>query len=390
MSFLKDKIGPVGKATCGREVDAIYARYGILRNPFPSAGQTWDHPRMLTSVDDEIIPYIQAYNREHTSQVLIIEGTQGVGKTNLLNFYDKELTDLYSDAGFYLIRYFADPEPGFDKMLVRLLQELGIDFLKNIGMTLAQQGDIDKSRIIDLARSSDMRIVLHNLARSSQEDADHFDLTANAALEWLLGFRLLKRHREFFRGLQFRLDTVESKTVALRDLVFCSTELEVLKGLILLFDELEKQDYSRSKMQLLRFLSAIRALIDALPKYLLLMTAMTPESRQRYFAMLPAFSGRLQNRIEIEPLKDEKSAVDLYKFYLKHSQNEAEKKRGRDAVSDKRPVIKRDNVVLTFNKLMEEARNRGDEGVRQRDFLNKLHKLAESEIQFGSTENKFS
>ena len=99
------------------------------------------------------------------------------------------------------------------------------------------------------------------------------------------GLRVLNRHRDLL-GVKFRLDTVESKTQAFRDIVYVSVELKILRGIFLLLDELEKQDYSLSPTPVLRYLSAIRALIDALPTNLFLMMALTPEARRRYFTML--------------------------------------------------------------------------------------------------------
>ena len=41
--------------------------------------------------------------------------------------------------------------------------------------------------------------------------------------------------------MDYRLDTVESRTQALRDIVYVSERLGLLKGILLLLDELEKQ-----------------------------------------------------------------------------------------------------------------------------------------------------
>ena len=358
-----------------------FATYGVVDNPFPSASQTQGHPHMETEADNKIVNYVRVYDRNRSTQVLVIEGDQGTGKTNLLNYYEQQFKELYPESeGFYIIRYLADPEPGFDKMLARILQELGCVFVKKVGEAIAdQQSDVDRDAIIDTARSSDMRIVLRSLGRAAREPEDSLDRTADAAIEWILGSRLLKRHREALGQIQFRLDTVESKTQALRDLVFCSAELNVLKGLILLLDELEKMDDTTSKMAVLRFLSAIRALIDALPQYLFLMAAMTPEARRRYFAMLPAFAGRLQNRIELPYLTDRETALKLYQFYLEAARKRAALKQGWKAAGA-RPVISDERVAAAFDEHFKAAQSRGDAGIRQRDFLNVLHQLAEDAL----------
>lgn len=353
--------------------------YGIIDNPFPSASQTQDHPHMETDADDKIVDYVRAYDQHKSTQVLVIEGDQGTGKTNLLNYYERQFEDIYPERdGFYIIRYYADPEPGFDKMLARILEELGPEFIKKVARTMAEHNDVDS--IVDIARMSDMRTVLRSLYKSAKKDEVTLEKTAEASIEWILGFRLLKRHREMLGPVHFRLDTVESKTQAFRDLIFCSVKLKVLNGLILLLDELEKTDNTTSKLTVLRFLSAIRALIDTLPEYLFLMAAMTPEARRRYFEMLPAFAGRLQNRIELPYLKDKQTALKLYEFYMNKAQEKAISRQGQKPPRDTQPVITKEDAAESFDNCLKTAQERGDEGVRQRDFLNELHKKTEKII----------
>lgn len=382
---LRDEIRGAGSGAEAASPDtARFDEFGIVDNPFPSASQTQGHPHRKTDADELIIPYIKNYHNERSSQVLVIEGDQGTGKTNLLNYYEREFRELYREEdGFYIIRYYADPEPGFDKMLARILEELGSSFVKQIGQAIAELDDPRADAIFEIARPGDMRTVLQRLCESAKRPGGVPDDTAEAAIEWILGFRLLKRHREALGQIHFRLDTVEARTQALRDLVFCSAELGVLNGLILLLDELEKQDDTKSKLTVLRFLSAIRALIDALPRYLFLMAAMTPVALRRYFEMLPAFAGRLQNRVELRFLESRDTAVELYRFYLEEAKSKARSKEGRIARSDVRSVrsvVSESQAASAFDELMESARNRGDEGVRQRDYLNALHKLADEAL----------
>jgi hypothetical protein len=98
--------------------------------------------------------------------------------------------------------------------------------------------------------------------------------------------------------------------------VFFSAELGELRGIFLLLDELEKQDFSLSKTVVLRYLSALRALIDALPKYLFLMVALTTDALQRYREMLPALKGRLANEVKLSPIRDEEEALKYWRFTM--------------------------------------------------------------------------
>ncbi len=357
----------------GHDATAIlYQTFGLLKNPFPPAGEPSGHPHMPTKAEETINDAVVVFHRDRTSQVLLVEGTQGVGKTNLLSFFQGELQDAYQDdKAFYIIRYYPDPEQTFDGIIRRLFQELGAGHLCRIASKLASLGGQAREKIIEQASGHEMRLVLHSLAREERSAGGTIEETNESvllALDWLVGMRVFKRHRELL-GVQFRLDTVESKTQALRDLVFCSSNLDLLKGIFLLLDELEKQDYSVSKVLVLRYLSAIRALIDSLPKHLFLLVALTKSARRRYFEMLPAFAGRLQNIVSLEA-----------KFYTNRAIEETRGDVRAAGVAGTRPIVTDAEVRDIFRKLYELSSEKGLEGVSHRDYLNALFLLAESKI----------
>jgi hypothetical protein len=335
---------------------------------------------MPTSAEEKIDDAVVVFHRDRTSQVLLIEGTQGVGKTNLLTFFQAELQDAYQDdKAFYIIRYYPDPESSFEGIIRRLFQELGESHLAHIGTLLASKTPLEREKLVNKASGHEFRLVLYSLFRTATEaNTDTLKECSQLALEWLLGLRLVKRHREVL-SVQFRLDTVESKTQALRDLVFCSSELGLLKGIFLLLDELEKQDYSVSKMTLLRYLSAIRALVDSLPRHLFLLVALTKTARSRYFGMLPALAGRLQNIVSLEPLMNEVEALDFARFYIEHAKSEAAQSH-RTMKPGKEQLLSDKQIRKEFRELYELSGEKGLEGVSHRDFLNRLHMLAEASI----------
>jgi hypothetical protein len=207
----------------------------------------------------------------------------------------------------------------------------------------------------------------------------------NAALmlEWLLGFRLLKAHREAL-GVQFRLDTVESKTAALRDLVLVSSEAGILKGIFLLLDELEKQEGVIGPTAITRYLSAMRAIIDALPRHLFMMIAITPDALRRYSAAVPAFRSRLQNQISLAPLASLAEATELAEFYVATARAEARNAPRRTGTrAGGQALVSAEEIKDIFSSLRQAAERRGDTGVRQREFLHRLHTVAEERLQGG-------
>ena len=374
--------------SAGAGVRARYAKYGILDNPFPAAGQPSGHPRMEDGIDDEVEHRIRQFETDNrSSQVLVIEGTQGVGKTNLLSYYEQQFHDYYEeDDTFYIIRYYPDPEPSFDSVLRKIFYSFDQSHFEKIGTKLAESSRHTRDQAKEAARSHEVRIVLNSLEKAGRKnDAEDLEECARLALEWFVGLRILKRHREVL-GVNFRLDTVESRTQALRDVVYVSEKLDLLKGILLLLDELEKQDYSLSKTPVLRFLSAIRALIDALPRCLFLMLAVTPQARMRYFAMLPALAGRLQDTLTLSPIDDLDEAKKLYTFYIQEARrNSRLDDRAEDRKQGKMRLFDEGEIGYIFDDLLERSERRGIEGITQRDFLHRLHAEWDKKIREGNT-----
>lgn len=354
-----------------RAVERLYERFGVVANPFPASNQTSANPRRPLAADEQAERRIVTFLRDRRSQVVVISGTQGVGKTNFLNHFESEIRDVLADrGGYYVVRYLADPEASFEGTTRRLFEELGTERL----YALVEKLKGDQSPIDEQVRSHDMRTALYRLIQADQPQLD-------LMLQWLLGLRLLKVHRQAL-GVQFRLDTVESKTAALRDMVQVSGRAGVLDGIFLLLDELEKQDGVLGPTAVVRYLSAVRSVVDALPERLFLMIGISPDALRRYSAALPALRGRLQNRIELEPLQDADEAWELAKFYMESARRSAERE-GRGTVNG-RWIVTRDDAIGDFDRLYSRATRRGNAGVIQREFLHELHVRAETVIQGGA------
>ena len=362
---LRDRLRKNGNADArGR----LYDRYGILENPFPASNQTTDNPHHPLPVDEEVEDRIFSFLDNRRSQVVVVVGTQGVGKTNCLNHFEEEIKGARRELdGYYVVRYLADPEASFEGTTRRLFEELGVEHLEKLAAALRSKGSP-----IEQARGHDMRTALRRLAQSDD------DATAKLMMEWLLGHRLLKAHRLSLE-VQFRLDTVESKTAALRDLVQVSGEAGVLEGIFLLLDELEKQGGVLGPRAIIRYLSAVRAIVDALPKRLFLMLAVTPDALERYSFSLPALRSRLENRIELSPLTEIDDAVKLAQFYIDDARRRARRSQPKEGGAEQ--IVRRQEIENLYRELESEATKRGDTGVRQREFLHRLHTLAERTVQ---------
>ena len=355
-----------------RNADArgrLYDRFGILENPFPASNQTTDNPHYPLPVDEEVEDRIFSFLGNRRSEVVVVVGTQGVGKTNFLNHFEEEIKSVRRELdGYYVVRYLADPEASFEGTTRRLFEELGVEHLHKLAEALRSQGSP-----IEQARGHDMRTALRRLVQSDDDDD-----AAKLMMEWLLGHRLLKAHR-LSLGVQFRLDTVESKTAALRDLVQVSGEAGVLEGIFLLLDELEKQGGVLGPRAVIRYLSAVRAIVDALPKRLFLMLAVTPDALERYSFSLPALRSRLENRIELSPLTEIDEAVELAQFYIDDARRRASSPRSEAGGTEQ--IVGQRNIENLYRELESDATRRGDTGVRQREFLHRLHRLVEPTVQ---------
>lgn len=353
----------------------MFQRFGVVSNPFPNAAQTSGHPHLAADTDRQVDADVAAFVTDAKSQALAVTASQGIGKTNLLNAYESALNDKLTGRGFYVIRYMADPDPSFDHLLRAIFEQLGEDHLQRLASTATGHNESERvAALLDEVRVNDVRNMLERLIRAKRESAEDFDELVALAHQWLLGLRVLKAHREQL-GVYYRLDTVESKTRALREVAVFSAELGELRGIFLLLDELEKQGSSLSKTMVLRYLSALRALIDALPKYLFLMVALTTDALERYREMLPALKGRLANEVRLHPIRSEDEAVKYWRFYLDiaREEGEAEARRNGWGQAGQQDIVSQSQAIETFRELRKSSTV---EGVRQRDFLNELSKLA--------------
>ena len=358
----------------------LFATFGVIGNPFPPAGQPGGHPHLEIEADKAIFGRIQSFTRDRISQVVVVEGEQGVGKTNILAHYDAGLRSLVASGqiGQYVVRYYADPEPSFEGVLNRLFQELGEGYVRRLAEVLATATDEVRSAALKRVRNQDVITAFQRLTKSAADRAEDFPEATRCAFEWVIGQRLLNRHRAAL-GVHYRIDTLEAKTQALRDLVELGRELKILDGIFLLLDELEKQDYTTSKSNVLRFLLAIRALIDALPESLFLMVALTPTAKNRYFQMVPAVQSRMQNSVSIKSFSRWEEAQALYRFYVERARERA-RAEFPSLNPGTRELVSEEAARASFAERREQSRRRGLEGVTPRDFLDELHGDAEGRL----------
>jgi hypothetical protein len=191
---------------------------------------------------------------------------------------------------------------------------------------------------------------------------------------------LLNIHRQRL-GVSFRLDTVESRTAVLRDYVLLSSELGLLKGIFLLLDELEKQAGVLGPTAVVRYLSSMRAIIDSLPSHLFMIIAVTPDAMRRYSSALPAFRSRLENQISLSPLASFEEARSLADFYIDEAKKAGNRAAGSKAKAPSKLIITKEEMEEAYSVALKASERRADDGVRQREFLNALHNIAEGKIQ---------
>ena len=356
------------KSKKGTNRESLLSAFGVLSNPFPTANQTLDNPHFSVPEDEEAEEKIITFLREMKSEVLVVVGTQGVGKTNFLNYLDDQIQEVKDGLdGYYLVRYMADPEPSFDATVRMIFLEFGTAHLKKVAESLSQSYDA-----LSAVRSFDLREAFSSLSKNPGDDE-----LLRLCQQWLFGSRLLNAHR-YGLGVNFRLDTVESRTAALRDYIMLSSKLGLLQGIFLLLDELEKQAGVLGPTAVVRYLSGLRAIMDALPKHLFMIIAVTPDAMRRYSSALPAFRSRLENQIELGPLGNFQEAKELADFYLEKAQSAVPSEKRKSGSGD---LVTGKEMFQIFHESMELSKRRGDDGVRQREFLNRLHDLAEKKIQ---------
>ena len=340
--------------------------YGVTGNPFPTASQSRTNVHCPIPADKYMEDRAVQFFETHHSQVIAVVGTQGVGKTNFLNHVEKDIQDVCVDLQhYYFVRYMADPEPSFDGILRTMFQEFGVGHLAELARKVAARPEG-----LSCARSYDFRSALACLSEAPEDTQ-----LLSACQDWLFGSRLLNYHRSNLH-VNFRLDTVESRMTALRDYIAVSAELGILGGIFLLLDELEKQDGVLAPRSVVRYLSALRAIIDALSDHLFMIIAVTPDAMLRYSIALPALRSRLEDQIKLSPLTSADEAIKLAEFYVKESIDSSVP----DAGLATPKLLTHSDVRHLFERLARRSTSRGDSGVRQREFLHSLHELIEDKI----------
>lgn len=351
--------------------EQLYQKFGIAVNPFPTSSQNLDNPHFRLKADEEVEAQIETFVTNFKSRTLVVEGTQGVGKTNFLKHFETEIQDAVQGiSGYYFVRYLADPEASFAGTIRVLFEEFGIEYLSKLSEKLREN-----RHYVEEARGADMKAALAGLAR--QEDNESLALF----LEWIRGSRVLKSHRTAL-GVQFRIDTVELATNALRDLVQVSSSAGCLRGVFLLLDELEKQDGVLAPVAVVRYLSSLRAIIDALSDRLFLMLAITPDALVRYSAALPALRSRLQNSVSLQPLMNSEEARRLAMFYVDTAKSNAQIK-FIGVNGGNTELLSNADAVMCYEELEHRSERRAEVGVRQREYLHELSLRVDRRIRQG-------
>jgi hypothetical protein len=315
-------------------------------------------------VDSHILDF---YNSRR-SKTIAITATQGIGKTSLLAAYDAALREKLAPQGFYVIRYMADPEVTFDRLIRALLEPL----IENILMGVVQWAVGTSDQWQSEVRTSGFTNLMSHLCKNYQ-DSEEMDPLIARARQWLLGLPVRKEHRDAL-GVTFRLDTVELQTRVLRDLVNVAVAAKALQGIFLLLDEMEKIFGVTSQTRVVQYLMALRALIDALPTHLFVMLAVTPDALERYGEMVPAFRSRVAAEIVLPPLTKVSEGMQLREFYEKTAQETARRvarQEGWSGPGGDQPLVKPTRAAEIF-----ESASGAPLRVRQRDFLSRLHEEA--------------
>lgn len=350
-----------------KEPQELYEEYGVVSNPFPAFNQTRHHPHMTTAVDEKIMRLLRSFLRDGKTQVLVMEGTQGLGKTNVLENYATLLEESREYlSGFVIVRYTPDPEPDFGKVVQRIVQEFGEARIREIGEQLANKPNDERIKLLNNVSNPDVRSAFSALANAKNDEV------AQLCFEYLLGHRVLKKHIEGL-GVMLRLDTTESRTQALRDLVYLSVDLGILQAVCLFMDEVEKIGGLLSASMVTKYLSSLRALIDALPNHMFLFMGMTPDARLRYIEMLPALAGRLQNTEKLLPLRETEDAIKLARFYMTYARERARGDvRTQGLTQGTQDVIPEHQMHKIFEEMQTINGVRTNRPVTQRAFLGTL------------------
>ena len=318
---LDDLRNEIGKGQPGNP----YVDFSLLSNPFPDVGQFISG--ICVNQDEikrEFVRTLREFYQDERSRRMIILGNTGAGKTNLLRFFEQELSEWHEpspgkQAITNLFTIFVDqPQGGYFEIHRQIINQLGAMFFTNF-FEVVQRGKISLTKLpAELSGISPELIrILALIASGSSHQLSLWPETRYFRIleTWLQGSKLSAAEKKQLSGVSVEIG--KSSTIAIKflvDLVKIFRYAGLFKGLIILFDEFENILSGLSLTRQTQYTQDLRNLFDSLADSVVFVIATAPVS-DNLQRISPALNRRLGEGVEIEPIPDEDSALAYARAY---------------------------------------------------------------------------
>ena len=313
-----------------------YEDFYLLSNPFPNIGEFYGICVDQEKVKDEFKRVLREFNLDVQRQIMMMIGTTGAGKTNLLRFLEqtirswqepnsknKAITDLFTIyveqtqgnyleihrqiisqfAAMFFTKFFSEVRqhkinlfklstelPGTNPELIRALSQIAY---RDSGQQLSLDDMLDQMSLLPEPQSYR---ILDN---------------------WLQGAKILSSQKKMLGNVSTEVG--KSSTVAIKflsDLVKIFLRIGIFKGVIIFIDELEEIFSGLTPTNQAQYAQDLRNLFDSLPKGIVFVVATAPIT-ERLQNISPALQRRLGPGVHIAPISDEDIALKYAGAYIK-------------------------------------------------------------------------
>lgn len=354
-----------------------FERYGLLKNPFPRAGEQTDYlcynqDRVKEAFETKFLPFVQSGGQ--SSDRLLIHGAHRVGKTNFLLYYRRQISKLVEEGvleGFIPLYITVSPDNLIRDLHRPLVVELSnrvfpafFETVKNYDKPLFQDGS-DLTRAIEtIVRPPQSRL------RQLQQHLGYEDI--RLFTKWFSGEKCTQTELRALGGVFSSIGTSSLAIKYFRDFVNLARRLDVFKGLITFLDEFELifgAAVTASKRA--RYLQDLRHFIDMVQEGVLLIVTSSSAILKQFQSDYPALKNRLGDQ-ELNPIQNAEEAMGYAQAYLSFERDVFHEQR-RDKAGDYDIVISEDEIAYVF----EEVQKEGAQGM----FYAKLHEKVEEKVR---------
>lgn len=333
-----------------QEVNNPYRQFNLLRNPFPSYGDTrnnvcTDQDTLKRTVIDRLQHFDSAERR------IRIDGDYGAGKTNVLRYFQR-LTQQANEEG--LIPGHIEPiyvlASGEDYMelhaqIVEQLLEFSLEkILVQLSDPIAEMDSVTAQ----YPAASEVLKALRDLTAQTSPGGQQFlfrpdkERILDSFQRWFKGQKLTVQARRYIQDVQ----DISSPSLAIKYLhgyIQVLRHFDICYAILLLIDEFEQIFVSVPRSKQSRYAQDIRHMMDTFDSVALIIIATIPDPKD--LAQYPALERRMDEGQPLEPIRNATIAEAYVTDYLRSGRAEFEQE--QRLTNENFKLTKRETEALT-------------------------------------------